>query len=109
MRDRSHYLPMSRPPPSLSEPEDEYLEIARGMVDEALADYEGQLAGGVLEAMRAELTDRLLGTEAGRQLLRQVRPDPAVHASGDVVAAGAEVEGAGAPKKRAAGDGEGSA
>jgi hypothetical protein len=99
---------MSRPPPSLPEPEDEYLELARGMVDEAMADYEGQLAADVLEAMRAELTDRLLGTEAGRQLLRQIRPDPAVHVSGDVSAPGGAAEPPVAAKKRAAGDDEGS-
>jgi hypothetical protein len=97
---------MSRPPPHSPEIDDEYAELALDMVDEALADYAGELGADTLEAIRAELTDRLLATDAGRQLLRQIQPDPAVHVSGDVTAKGAEAPAA--PPKRAAGDDEGS-
>lgn len=54
------------------------------LLDEALADYEGIVPPEVFAAIRAQIGDTLAATEAGTQLLRQVRPDPVVARSANL-------------------------
>lgn len=63
-------------------------DLAESLVAEATRGFEGTVSARELAAIRDELVDRLLVTKAGQELLRQVRPDPSVSASGDVVAPG---------------------
>lgn len=66
-------------------------QLVEDILDEALREYEGILPPAALALLREELGDRLAATAAGRQLLRQVHPDPIVTQSGDEVAPGVEV------------------
>jgi hypothetical protein len=68
-------------PDARPDDEDAFIEE---LLDEALADYEGIVPAHVMQAMREELGDTLAATASGRRLLRQMRPDPMVNASGDV-------------------------
>lgn len=63
-------------------------ELAESLVREALQGFEATLAPAELQAIHEELVDRLLVTRAGRELLRQVRPDPTVTTSADLAAPG---------------------
>lgn len=63
-------------------------DVAENLVAQATKGFEASLSPMELTAIRDELVDRLLVTNAGRELLRQVRPDPSVTTSGDLAAPG---------------------
>ncbi len=63
-------------------------DLAESLVAEATRGFEGSVSAQELAVIRDELVDRLLVTKAGRELLRQIRPDPSVTTSADLVAPG---------------------
>ncbi len=60
-------------------------QAAEGIVDEALAPFEGLAPPELLAAIRAEIEDVLVATEDGRRLVRATREDPIAGRSRDVV------------------------
>lgn len=89
------------PPPPTSDD-----ELIEDLLDEALAGYEGVLPPEALAAVRARLGDALAATSEGRRLLRQIKPDPQVSQSADLVAPGAEGAAAEKAKTKASGGGK---
>ncbi|MBL9028594.1 MAG: hypothetical protein JNL21_40760 [Myxococcales bacterium] len=85
------------PPPT---PDDDLIE---DLLDEALAGYEHVLPPEALEAVRARLGDTLAATTEGRRLLRQIKPDPQVSHSADLVAPGTEPSAADEANAKASG------
>ncbi len=63
-------------------------DLAESLVAEATQGFEASVSTMELAAIRSELVDRLLVTRAGRELLRQVRPDPSVTTSADLATPG---------------------
>lgn len=89
------------PPPPTSDD-----ALIDDLLDEALAGYEGVLPPEALAVLRARLGDTLAATSEGRRLLRQIKPDPQVSHSADLVAPGAEEAAAEASKTKASGGGK---
>jgi len=58
--------------------------LIEDLLDEALEGYEGVVPAEIITAIRAQIGDTLAATEAGKRLLRQVRPDPVVARSADL-------------------------
>lgn len=54
------------------------------LVTEALKDFQGVVPPEVMKAIRDNIADALGATASGRQLLRQMRPDPSVNKSAEV-------------------------
>lgn len=67
----------------MSDP-DEDDALIEELLDEALEGYEGLAPPEVVAAIRAQIGDVLAATPRGRQLLRQVRPDPSADRSGEL-------------------------
>ncbi|MFO0553869.1 MAG: hypothetical protein U0271_36135 [Polyangiaceae bacterium] len=77
--------------------------LIEDLLDEALSGMDAVAAAPVLAAIREVLGDTLATTPTGRQLLRQIRPDPVVASTGDVAAPGANEAPAAPHAKKASG------
>jgi len=65
-------------------PVDQHDPLIDELVTEALQDFEGVVPPEVMKAIRDNIADALGATANGRQLLRQMRPDPTVNKSAEV-------------------------